>query len=277
MPSSTVPSPDVTTDECTLSDGRTLTYTTAGDPNGTPVVVHHGTPGSRLFAALLADAARDTGVRLVVPDRPGYGYSTPPPEGWEWDDWRADFEELLAVESIEHVAVLGFSGGGPFAIAAATSDRANRVGLLSALIPPVEGGLASLARVPLALRVLFRLSDGLARVIGPGVIVEQYTNRDVADAVAEAVAAEFHEALRQGARAPARESRLAATTALDATRLDIPIRAWHGTGDENAPLDPLETFVVNVDGEVTVRDRDHLGTVLDCRRDALEWLAGNGP
>lgn len=275
MPASTTSGASVTTEECTLSDGRQLAYAVAGEPNGTPVIAHHGTPGSRLFAALFADAARDVGARLVVPDRPGYGYSTPPPDRWGWTNWRVDFEALLDAESIDEAAVLGFSGGGPFATAAASADRTTRVGLISALTPPAEGLLATLGRVPPTLRVLFRLTDVLARTAGPEIVVSQYTDREVTDAVAKAVGADFHEALRQGAGAPARESRWAATRTLD-SRVNAPVKAWHGTGDENTPLDPLRTIVSEADGEVTVRDGDHLGTLLDHRRDALKWLAESG-
>ena len=264
---------DCRTRDVTLSDGRTLAYALAGDPDGVPVVVHHGTPGSRLFAALLSDAARDVGARLLVPDRPGYGLSSPPPAGWTWVDWRADCAALLEAESIDRVARLGFSGGGPFALALAGDDWTARVGLVSAVVPPFAGGLATLARVPVVFRVLFRLFDVVSRVGGPETVVERYTDRDVDDAVAGAVAADFHEALRQGARAPARENRLFATRALDSTDPSVPVRAWHGTGDTNAPFDPVRTFVDSVDGTVTTRDADHLGTLLDYRRDALSWLA----
>lgn len=266
----------VTTADCSLPDGRTLTYATAGDPDGAPVLVHHGTPGSRLFAALLDDPAADVGVRLVVPDRPGYGRSSPPPDGWAWTDWRADCEALLSVESIDRTAVLGFSGGGPFALALGDSDRTTRVGLVSALVPPLEGGLASLARIPYAIRLVFRLTDVAARVIGPDVVLDQYTDRDVTDEVAEAVAADFHEALRRSARAPARENRLFTTADFDVSPPSVPVRAWHGTRDENTPLSPLRTFVRAADGRVVTRDADHLGTLLDARRDALAWLADAG-
>lgn len=276
MPASVPQDANVTTADCTLPDGRSLAYAIAGDPAGTPVVAHHGTPGSRLFAGLLADAAREAGVRLLVPDRPGYGYSTPPPEGWGWTDWPADFEALLNAESIDRAGVLGFSGGGPFTIAAAASDRAVRVGLVSALTPPAEGELATLARVPLALRALFRLSGGLARLVGPEIIVEQYTDRDVSEAVAEQVAVDFREALRQGARASARESRWAARRTLDSAGLDAPIRAWHGIEDTNTALAPLCALVMDVGGEVRTDDGDHLGTLLNRRWEALEWFAESG-
>jgi pimeloyl-ACP methyl ester carboxylesterase len=274
VPSTSLHEPS-TTETHRLPDGRTLAYALAGDPDGAPVLVHHGTPGSRLFAALLDAAARDVGARLVVPDRPGYGRSSPPPADWDWSDWRTDCTDLLAAESLGDVSTLGFSGGGPFALACARSDRVTRVGLVGAVVPPFEGGLATLARVPFALRALFGVSSLLASVAGPRLVVGQYTDRDVADAVAEAVGDDFSEALRQGARAPARENRLFATTGLEPLRT-VPLRAWHGTRDENAPIGPVEAFVRETGGTLRTPDADHLGTLLDCRRAALGWLVGDG-
>lgn len=271
---STSPHASLTTETHRLPDDRTLAYAVAGDPTGVPVLVHHGTPGSRLFAALLADTAHAVGARLVVPDRPGYGQSSPPPTSWDWADWRADCTALLDAESLDTVSTLGFSGGGPFALAAARSDRVTRVGLVGTVVPPFEGGLATLARVPFALRVVFGVSAVLAAVAGPSLVVGQYTDRDVTDGVAEAVGVEFDEALRQGARAPARENRLFATNRV-ASLPDVSLRAWHGTRDENAPLEPVAEAVRAVDGTLRTLPADHLGTLLDCRVDALQWLVGD--
>jgi pimeloyl-ACP methyl ester carboxylesterase len=264
-----------TTERHRLPDGRTLAYTLCGDPDGAPVLVHHGTPGSRLFGALLDGAARDVGARLVVPDRPGYGRSSPPPTDWDWSDWRTDCTDLLAADSLDDVPTLGFSGGGPFALACARSDRVTRVGLVGAVVPPFEGGLATLARVPFVLRALFGFSTLLASVVGPSVVVGQYTDRDVDDPVVDAVAADFDEALDQSTRAPARENRLFATSQAPLPR-DVPLRAWHGSRDENAPLDPVEGLVRDVDGALRTLDADHLGTLLDCRHEALRWLVDDG-
>lgn len=262
-----------TTDDVTLPDGRTLAYAVAGPPDGTPVLVHHGTPGSRLFAALLSGAAHDVGVRLVAPDRPGYGRSGPPPTGWTWDDWRADCEELLAAVATGGAGTLGFSGGGPFALAAAAGDRIDRAALVSTAVPPVDNHLTTLARVPVALRAVFRLAEVVARLSGPGAVVGQYTDRDVDDRDAAAVAADFHEALRRSARAPARENRLFAARPVDLPDRSTPVRAWHGSHDGNAPLDAVRALVDRLDGRLERHDADHLGTLLDCRRDALSWLA----
>ena len=59
----------------TLPDGRRLACAEYGDPNGLPVLALHGTPGSRLMFALADGAARLRGIRLIAPERPGYGLS----------------------------------------------------------------------------------------------------------------------------------------------------------------------------------------------------------
>jgi pimeloyl-ACP methyl ester carboxylesterase len=268
--------------ECTLSDGRTLAYAVGGVEDGAPVVAHHGTPGSRLFGALLSEAAAAAGVRLLVPDRPGYGRSSSPPPDWTWADWRADLEDLLTAESIDRATALGFSGGGPFALAAGRSDRIDRVGLVSAAIPPVGNGLTALAKVPFALRLAFRLADWFAARSGADAVVKQYTDRSVPESVAADVAADFHEALRQGARAVERENRLFATAPAESIRPAVPVRAWHGVDDENAPLSSVRSFVRDdestlraddVESTLHTHDADHLGTLLDRRSAALEWLA----
>jgi len=62
-----------------LPDGRTLGYADLGEPDG-PLVVHfHGAPSSRLEVAAYDDEFRQRGVRVVSPERPGYGLSSPLP------------------------------------------------------------------------------------------------------------------------------------------------------------------------------------------------------
>jgi pimeloyl-ACP methyl ester carboxylesterase len=261
----------VETQRCDRPDGRTLTYAVAGDPGGTPVVAHHGTPGSRLFATLLDEPAHERGVRVLVPDRPGFGGSDPPSP-----DYRpgAMLGPLLAAESLDAVPVLAFSGGGPAALAAAgAGDQVARVALVAGAVPGAESPLDALARVPFALRALFGVSGAVARFRGPDAVVGQYTERDVSGPVAERVAADFHEGLAQGARATAREFRRDDAPVVDADAVDVPLRAWHGRDDENVPLSAVEAFVTAADGSLRILDGDHLGTLLDARGEALDWLA----
>ena len=63
-----------------LPDGRAMAYAEWGDPAGRVVLGCHGSPSSRLERHVEdpADYLR-WGVRLVVPDRPGFGRSDPQP------------------------------------------------------------------------------------------------------------------------------------------------------------------------------------------------------
>ena len=61
--------------EVRATGGRVLVAIEAGDPDGVPVLYHHGTPGSGLlYPAWSADAA-ERGIRLIGYDRSGYGGS----------------------------------------------------------------------------------------------------------------------------------------------------------------------------------------------------------
>ncbi len=106
-------------DTLTLADGRTLAYTSIGAPGAAVVVYHHGAPGSRLELVGLDDAARAAGVRIVTPDRPGYGGSSPQP-GRTTAGFTDDVAALVDHLGVEKFAVMGLSSGGPYAVACAS-------------------------------------------------------------------------------------------------------------------------------------------------------------
>jgi pimeloyl-ACP methyl ester carboxylesterase len=100
------------------ADGRKLGYAEFGDPDGAPVIALHGTPGSRLMFALADQAARERGLRLIAPERPGYGLSDAK-DFPTLHDAAADIISLADSLNLKDFALIGVSGGGPFAIAAA--------------------------------------------------------------------------------------------------------------------------------------------------------------
>jgi pimeloyl-ACP methyl ester carboxylesterase len=124
--------------EHTLPDDRTLEYADLGDPHGTPVLVWHGTPATSGQAAIFAEVARDRGVRIVAPTRPGYAASTPTPPGLTTA--AADALELAEALGLDGLATMGLSGGGPFALAVAATapDRVTGVALLAGTAPYFE-------------------------------------------------------------------------------------------------------------------------------------------
>ena len=99
-----------------LPDGRTLTYTDIGDPNGTCVMHFHGAPASRFLLDIYDDEFKTHGLRVVSPDRPGYGGSTPQP-GRSMADWPADVEAMADALGIDQFVAMGSSSGGPYTVA----------------------------------------------------------------------------------------------------------------------------------------------------------------
>lgn len=99
-----------------LADGRTLHVYDGGDPDGFPLVVHHGTPGSGLLYGPDVEDAKRQGLRLIGYDRAGYGGSSPSP-GRTVADVASDIAEVLDQLGIERFASTGGSGGGPHTLA----------------------------------------------------------------------------------------------------------------------------------------------------------------
>jgi pimeloyl-ACP methyl ester carboxylesterase len=100
------------------SDGRTLCIIEAGPPDGIPVLVHGGTPNSRLLYDGWIEDAQARGIRLISYDRPGCGGSTAHPGrtvASAADDVAAIAKEL----TVSRLLVWGISGGGPHALACA--------------------------------------------------------------------------------------------------------------------------------------------------------------
>jgi len=98
--------------------GRALRVWTAGVEGGTPILVHHGTPGSGILYGPWAMDALDRGIFLIGYDRAGYGASTRHP-GRAIADVVADVRTIAAALGIERLLTWGVSGGGPHALACA--------------------------------------------------------------------------------------------------------------------------------------------------------------
>jgi len=90
------------------TDGRTLTIAEWGDPDGFPVFLLHGTPGSRFVGQANASAYASVGARVITYDRPGYGGSNRF-RGRQVVDCVADVSAIADSLGIERFAVTGGS------------------------------------------------------------------------------------------------------------------------------------------------------------------------
>lgn len=118
-------------------DGGEVAWAAWGDPEGRPLMVCHGTPGSRLARSANPELYERVGAQVVTFDRPGYGRSSV----------RRDRTVLSVADDAiavadglgwDRFAVLGVSGGGPHALAVAlrASERTRVVGLAAGMAPP---------------------------------------------------------------------------------------------------------------------------------------------
>lgn len=118
----------------TLPDGRTVDVFLGGDPQGVPLVMHHGTPSGSTTFADRHDACRERGLRLICVSRPGYATSSRQP-GRDVAHAASDTSAVLDLLGQNTFFSAGWSGGGPHALACA------------ALLPGRCLGVATLASV----------------------------------------------------------------------------------------------------------------------------------
>jgi len=241
----------------TLSGGRKLAWTEYGDSDGDAVFVFHGTPGSRLMYRLADAPAQRLGLRLIAPDRPGFGLSDFQP-GRKLIDWPNDVRAIADHLGIERFAVAGVSGGGPYtaACAALLPERVTAAALVSPVGPfCAPEGPAKLPRgeavffrtVPqftLAMTGVFSISRAMFNVAPEAMFRALMRRAGAADApilsrpeVKENVLAGVIEGVRPGIRGVVQEFKLFSE------RWNIPFEAikapfllWQGLADRNVPI-----------------------------------------
>lgn len=125
-----------------LPDGRQLAFAEYGDPDGVPMMLFHGLPGSRLAWGDLPGHPFPDGIRIIAPDRPGYGRSSPNP-GRSLLDWAQDVRTLAERLRIDRFSIVGVSGGGPGALACASAmpDYLSCVGVVAGAAPSTAPGV----------------------------------------------------------------------------------------------------------------------------------------
>lgn len=128
-------------------DGRQLATQLDGDPEGRPIFLLHGTPGSRLGPRPRSAVLHRLGVQLISFDRPGYGESDRL-EGRRVADAAADVLAIADAYGLDRFAVVGRSGGGPHALACAAllPDRLTRAAVLVGIAPRGAEGLGWVRR-----------------------------------------------------------------------------------------------------------------------------------
>ncbi|PFE23419.1 alpha/beta hydrolase [Bacillus anthracis] len=79
---------------------------------GKPVVLIHGWPLSGQSWEYQVPALVEAGYRVITYDRRGFGKSSQPWEGYEYDTFTSDLHQLLEQLELQNVTLVGFSMGG---------------------------------------------------------------------------------------------------------------------------------------------------------------------
>ena len=142
-----------------LQDGRRLGFVEHGDPDGRPVFLFHDLWGNRSQRHPDDSLLLKLGIRLIGVDRPGYGMSTRKPARGIMDVVD-DVMLLSKALQIERFSVLGYSAGGPYALACAYRfPMIVRRCAVVASLPPLDHAQGFRALHPFYGR-LFQLANG---------------------------------------------------------------------------------------------------------------------
>jgi pimeloyl-ACP methyl ester carboxylesterase len=102
----------------TLPTGQRVSWREYGVTTGKPIFFNNGWPGCSEQAVYLHELAVRHGLRIISPDRPGFGRATSQP-GRGLLDWPPLIAAIADHLDIDRFSILGISGGGPYSLATA--------------------------------------------------------------------------------------------------------------------------------------------------------------
>jgi pimeloyl-ACP methyl ester carboxylesterase len=248
-----------------LKDGRTLGFAQFGPEGAFPVFYFHGWPGSRLEAGFF----NVPGVQMIGMDRPGYGLSDALRKR-RLADWPRDVEQLADRLGFDKFAVVGMSGGGPYAAACAHAlkDRITRVAIIAGLGPPEAPGMSDsrvgflldIGQRPMTSAVLTNVMRVVIRDRRAEKHIERLRRRlKRANKDMEAMTPDFlqmlvmsfREGLRTSAKGPSSDARVYGEPwPFTLGDIRVPVRIWHGTADLQVPVSIGRHYAKHIPGAI---------------------------
>ena len=266
--------------------GRDLEVVVDGPDRGTVLLFHNGTPTAATHNPHIVNPAAKRGLRTVTYSRPGYAGSTQQP-GRSVADAAQDTEAILDALGADRFVALGWSGGGPHALACAAllPERCMAAATMASVAPYGAAGLDWLAGMgpenvdefgaaikgeqPL-IEFLEAAAPGLREVTGPevaaalGGLVSDVDKSALTGEFADALAEAFRRAVSRGI-AGWRDDDLAFIRhwGFELMSVRVPVAIWQGAHDLMVPYDHGRWLAANVAGaQARLLDGDgHLSLV----------------
>ncbi len=245
-----------------LPNGQAVGLAVYGADDGFPILALHGAPACRLMFDLTDSFAKDLGLKLYCPDRPGYG-RTLPQEPVSMHSRVAFLTAVADQLGLAKFGVLGISGGGPYAtaLAAHLPERVCVLGLVSPLGPVADyeaaktpafgelhaGHRAFFLKLPKRPKLLKAIAGVSAKAFqwAPRTVANIFTrtmpksDREILRQphVAESFLAMTHEALCQGSGGGIADLQVYSKPwPIDYRKIIAPQIIWQGTADRIVPV-----------------------------------------
>lgn len=251
-----------------LADGRKLGYAEYGRPNGSPVFFFHGTPGARFHPVntILHEMVilpQGPSIRLIAPERPGYGLSDPKPER-TLQDWTADMEELTDQLGIEHFSLVAVSGGAPYALACSQMlpQRIVKTAIISGLgpvylpelmeglTPGEQGAMRAAIAMPNALASFTEHVQANPAAFVQGVFAKmpKEESRQVPQELLEIYTKLAEESTKRPDGMISDYQNFRVPWNIDWEQIRVPIHFWHSDTDQSVPLRHAACMVNLIEG-----------------------------
>jgi pimeloyl-ACP methyl ester carboxylesterase len=247
----------------TLTSGHTLAYAEYGSPDGYPVFFFHGWPGSRLQPEIHNKTAKRINLRIICPDRPGYGCSDFNPNRTLLD-WPDTVTELADYLNIDTCSVIGNSGGGPYAAVSAYKlpKRIRKAAIVVGLAPTtIDGVLEGMSRrntltwrayhaFPFLIPFAAYLQT-IRKQISPDNPIGTYPSTADHDILTKdtkkSIARNRKEAFRQGIKGAAHDLRLYTSDwGFDLKDITTPVSLWYGKDDKSVSYQMGEYYAERI-------------------------------
>ena len=282
-------------------DGRSLDLYLAGPADGGAVVFHVGTPAAPVIYAPMVDAMAERGLRYIAWSRPGYGSSTRQ-AGRTVADGVGDVVTVLDHLEIDTALTIGWSGGGPHAIAAGAlrPDRIRAVATIAGAAPyPAEGidyvegmGTENIEEFHAALEgpealigfkernwPIFRDVTGAECAASLGDLVDDVDRSALTGEFAEWVAASVREALREGYWGWFDDDLEGIRPwGFDLASIRVPVHVWQGRHDRMVPFGHGQWLAAHIPTAVPhlFDDEGHVSLGVTRFGDILDALVESG-